>query len=285
MKLVGATTQGSGAVNEDGWGYIGDERDVRAAWIFDGVTGINGMNIMPAGSDARWLVDRASDHLKRLAGEDRPLPKILESLVDGLIEDWRAARSGISIPVGYDPPAACLILVKRYGNAWKGLRLGDSCLLARSSNGDHHVMTASPNNVFDHWLAREAKARRDRGILDTEALLAEFRPQMTASRSKRNQPEGYSILEADRASLAIPEFFDLEDIDAILLNTDGFYRAVDHYDLYSNESLISACLEEGGVSHVLHALRAVEASDASCEKYPRFKPSDDATAVMLKMGR
>jgi hypothetical protein len=36
---------------------------------------------------------------------------------------------------------------------------------------------------------------------------------------------------------------------------------------------------------VLHALRAVEASDASCEKYPRFKPSDDATAVMLKMGR
>jgi hypothetical protein len=36
---------------------------------------------------------------------------------------------------------------------------------------------------------------------------------------------------------------------------------------------------------VLHALRAVEAADASCEKYPRFKPSDDATAVMLKMGR
>jgi hypothetical protein len=285
VRLVGAATQGSGSINEDGWGYIGDKDDVSAAWIFDGVTGINGMNLMPTGSDARWLVDRADDHLQRLASDDRPLPNILEALVDGLIKDWRAATSGIVIPTAYDPPAACLILVKRYGNGWKGLRLGDSCLLARSSNGNHHVIAASPNNVFDHWLAREAKARRDRGILNTEALLAEFRPQMTASRSKRNRAEGYSILEADRAALAIPEFFDLEDVDAVLLNTDGFYRAVDHYDLYSNESLISACLEEGGVSHVLHALRAVEALDASCEKYPRFKPSDDATAVMLKMGR
>ena len=105
------------------------------------------------------------------------------------------------------------------------------------------------------------------------------------SRSKRNQPGGYSILEADRAALNIPEFFDLEDVEAILLNTDGFYRAVDHYDLHSNESLVSACLAPGGVTNVLHALRAVEAADASCEKYPRFKKSDDATAVMLTTGR
>lgn len=281
LRLVDAITQGSGAINEDGWGYIGEANNVEAAWVFDGVTGINGVDIMPVGSDARWLVDRAGAHLQHLAAQDQPLPLILAHLVDGLVHDWRAATSGIAIPADYDPPAACLILVKRYGDNWKGLRLGDSCLLARSFDGDHHVMAASPNNVFDHWLAREAKARRDRGILDTQALLAEFRPQMTVSRSKRNQPDGYSILEADHAALAIPEFFDLDDADAILLNTDGFYRAVDHYGLCSNESLISACLKPDGVSHVLHALRAVEAADASCEKYPRFKPSDDATAVML----
>ncbi|MFO0992498.1 MAG: protein phosphatase 2C domain-containing protein [Hyphomicrobiales bacterium] len=284
MRLVDAVTQGSGAINEDGWGYVGEADNVEAAWIFDGVTGINGVNILPMGSDARWLVDRAGEHLQHLAAHDEALSLILARLVDGLAHDWRAATSAITIPSDYDPPAACLILVKRYGDIWKGLRLGDSCLLARSSTGDHHVMAASPNNVFDHWLAKEAKARRNRGIFDTQALLAEFRPQMMVSRSKRNQPGGYSILEADRAALNIPEFFDLKDVEAILLNTDGFYRAVDHYDLHSNESLVSACLEPCGVTNVLHALRAVEAADASCEKYPRFKPSDDATAVMLKTG-
>ena len=243
MTLVGAETEGSGTINEDSWGYIGKQTDVEAAWVFNGVTGINGVTILPGGSDARWLIDRAGAHLQHLAAQDQPLHLILAHLVDGLVHDWRTVTSDIAIPRDYDPPAACLILVKRYGDAWKGLRLGDSCLLAHSSTGDHRVMAASPNNVFDHWLAREAKARRDRGILKTEALLAEFRSQMMVSRSKRNRPDGYSILEADRAALNTPEFFDLEDVEAILLSTDGFYRAVDHYDLYSNESLISACLE------------------------------------------
>jgi hypothetical protein len=283
VKLVGATTQGSGAVNEDGWGYIGNEANVDAVWIFDGVTGINGTNILPSGSDARWLVERAGKHLQRLAGTDKSLQTILGSLVDVLIDDWRAASAGIRIPHDYDPPAACLILVKRYGNGWKGLRLGDSCLLARSSAGDHRVMAASPNNAFDHWLAKEAQARRDQGIFDTDALLAEFRPQLEVSRSKRNTPKGYSILEADRAALAIPEFFDLDSPEAVLLCTDGFYRAVDHYDLYSNDSLMRACEREDGVLQVLDRIRAVEAADPSCKKYPRFKPSDDATAVTLKM--
>jgi len=33
---------------------------------------------------------------------------------------------------------------------------------------------------------------------------------------------------------------------------------------------------------VLANIRAIEASDPTCEKYLRFKPADDATAVMLR---
>jgi hypothetical protein len=282
VQLVGAVTQPSKENNEDGCGWVGSVSNVEAAWVFDGVTGINAQNILPGASDASWLVHRAADHLHRLAPSFLTVPDMLVALVDGLIDDWRSATAGMHIPVGYDPPAACLVFVKRYDDGWKALRLGDSCLLARSASGDHHVWAASPNNEFDHWLAREARARRESGTTDTEALLAQFRPQMAASRSKRNRPGGYSILEADKASLNMPEFFDLPEIDAMLLCTDGFYRAVDHYGLYSNESLVARCEEEGGVERVLREVRAIEASDPSCDKYPRFKPADDATAVMLK---
>ena len=273
---------GSGLVNEDGCGIISHDGEVSAAWVFDGVTGINGRNYLPGGSDAQWLVARADEHLRQMASSSAALPDILSTLVTKLITDWSAVSAGLDLPAAYDPPAACLILAKRYGVEWKAVRLGDSCLLARYGGGDHRIFAASPNNAFDHWRSREAKKRRDAGVLDIKALLAEFRPQLIAGRRKRNRPDGYSILEASPAALNMAEYIDLGDPACLLLCTDGYYRAVDHYALHDNASLIEVSLAKDGVTQVLHDIRAIEAGDPSCETYLRFKPADDATAVMLR---
>jgi hypothetical protein len=283
LRLIGAVTEGSGTVNEDGLGHIGPDGDVSAAWIFDGVTGINGRNYLPGGSDAQWFVAKAGAHLRELAARDMPLDGLLEELVAGLIGDWAEISPGLDLPDIYDPPAACLILVKRYGTQWQALRLGDSGLLSRDPGGEHRIHTASPNNVFDNWLAGEARKRRDAGKLDVKALLAEFRPQIMESRRKRNYPDSYSILEADPASLAMAEIIDLGQPADILLCTDGFYRAVDHYDLHTDETLLDACRAPGGVDAVLAQVRKTEATDPHCQRFIRFKPGDDATAVMLSM--
>ena len=284
MKLAGAITEGSGAVNEDGFGVVETAGQISAAWVLDGVTGINDQNYLPGGSDAAWLVSRALAHLHQLAKTNMPLVAILEALVNGLVADWGEVSSGISLPADYDPPAACLILAKNYPDGWKALRLGDSCLLARHDNGDRHLQAATPDNAFDHWLSMEAKQRRDAGVLDGKALLAEFRADLIASRKNRNQPGGYSILEADPAALRLPEIIGLGHPRELLLCTDGFYRAVDHYGLHDDESLLSACTAELGVAQVLSTIRAIEADDPACETYLRFKPADDATAVMLIRG-
>lgn len=282
MKLAGAVTQGSGAINEDGLGILGSAGDVSAAWIFDGVTGINQHNFLGGGTDAAWFVAKAHDHLRTLAGLDLSLPEILTELVRELIADFKAAVKALDTPDDYDPPAACLILLKRYGTAWQAMRLGDSCLLARGSDGAHISVAASPNNVFDHWLSTEARKRRDAGMLDVKELLAEFRPQLLQGRKSRNSPDGYSILEASPSAMEFAEYFHLGAPSEILLCTDGYYRAVDHYALHSEEGLLGASLAPGGVDRVLEGIRAVEASDPACLKYLRFKPADDATAVALQ---
>lgn len=284
LNLASMVSAGSGPVNEDGCGHISHDGEVCAAWVFDGVTGINGRNYLP-GSDAQWLVARADDYVRQLASSSAALPEILSALVAKLMAGWSAVSTGLDLPASYDPPAACLILAKRYGAEWKALRLGDSCLLARYDGGDHRIFAASPNNAFDHWLSREAKKRRDAGVLDIKALLAEFRPQLIAGRQKRNRPDGYSILEASEAALNMAEYINLGDPACLLLCTDGYYRAVDHYGLHDNASLIEASLAEDGAARVLHDIRAVEAGDPSCEAYLRFKPADDATAVMLRRDR
>lgn len=282
MRLVGAVTQGSGSINEDGWGFLGKSEDVSAAWIFDGVTGINGRNFLGGTTDAAWFVAKAHAHLLQLAGLDLPLPEILARLVKLLIRDFQTAAEGLDIPKDFDPPAACLILVKRYGETWKALRLGDSCLLARDGDGAHTIHSASPNNILDNWLSTEAAKRRDAGVLDIKLLVAEFRPQLLKGRKLRNTQGAYSILEAREAATEFAEYLDLGTPRDILLCTDGYYRAVDHYGLHTDETLIEASSSNGGVARVLASLRATEASDPTCQKYLRFKPADDATAVLLR---
>ena len=282
MKLVGAVTQGSGAINEDGWGYLGSADEVSAAWIFDGVTGINQHNFLGGGTDAARLVGKAHDHIKALASLDLPLRDILFKLVQDLIADFKTAAKDLDLPGDYDPPAACLTIVKRYGETWQAMRLGDSCLLAHSSDGAHISVAASPNNAFDHWLSTEALKRRDAGMLDFKELLAEFRPQLMQGRKSRNSPVGYGILEASPSAVEFAEYFELGTPREILLCTDGYYWAVDYYALHSEESLLDASLTFGGVDNVLDSIRSVEASDPACMKYLRFKPADDATAVALR---
>jgi hypothetical protein len=41
LKLAGRVSEASGRVNEDAVGHIGEPDDIQAAWVLDGVTGIN----------------------------------------------------------------------------------------------------------------------------------------------------------------------------------------------------------------------------------------------------
>ena len=282
MKLVGAISAGSGAVNEDGLGFISSGDQVTAAWVFDGVTGINSRNYLPDDSDAAWLVARANQHLQVLAAATLSLKDILLQLVQRLVTEWKEIAPTLNLPSDYDRPAACLTLVKNYGGRWWALRLGDSCLFAMFADELKIRLVESPNNNFDTWLSQAAKKRRAEGIIDIKVLLAEFRPQLIAARKTRNTPGGYGILEADMATLQHAEFSELGSPDAIALCTDGFYRAVDHYRLFSDQQLLSKCLCDHGVEDVLQKIRDVERADPDCTEFERFKPADDATALVLR---
>ena len=281
MRLIGAVTEGSGDTNEDGMGVLGRKENIAAAWVFDGVTGINDRNYLPGGSDAAWLVHRAHSHLLKLAETDAPIPEILSQLVTALIVDWKIESARFEQPFDYDPPATCLIFVKRYAAGWGALRLGDSILLAQTQSDRFLMFEESSNTGFDSWLSAEAQKRRAQGQFSVGALLAEFRPQLLAARKTRNSAESFGILKADLAAAHNAEYLELGFPKNLLICTDGFYRAVDHYKLHDNQSLLATCGQEGGTENILKNVRVVEQSDPQCQKYIRFKPADDASAIML----
>jgi hypothetical protein len=64
--------------------------------------------------------------------------------------------------------------------------------------------------------------------------------------------------------------------------TDGFAVLADQYGAYDQAGLVRAVTERG-LQELGRELRAIEAADAGGAKHPRFKASDDATALLLRL--
>jgi hypothetical protein len=280
LRLAGLASEGSGAVNEDAAGYLGEHDDVHAAWVLDGVTGINDRSLGLMGSDAQWLVSRIDTHLRRLFAQERASADILSDLIDAVIEDQRQA-AGADLPADFDPPAACIMAVHRVGSDWHALRLGDCRLLAKSRDGKTTRMVDFPNDEFDRSLTEEATRLRSNGVTALPDIASRFQAQMFASRRTRNRAGGYGVIEADRACLAFAEYEKLAGPEGVLIASDGFYRIADCYRAIGDEALLAESLGSGGIAGLLARMRDIEKSDPDCQTYPRFKPADDASAVAL----
>lgn len=279
LKLAGRISQGSGRVNEDAVGYIGEADDVQAAWALDGVTGINDTNLGLAGSDAQWFVTRIDAHLRELLPGARDVASLMSDLVDRLIADQAEALSRRKMPDAYDPPAACIAALCRIGSDWHAVRLGDCRLLAEDRNGFHRIVDFA-NDDFDHWITAEAQRRRAAGLSDIRQISLELQPELFANRRRRNRPGGYGVIEADRACLAFVEHMPLWDPVCALMSSDGFFRLVDHYDAASEQELLARAAR-GETANLYARLREIERGDPDCRTFPRFKPVDDASAIAL----
>jgi hypothetical protein len=68
----------------------------------------------------------------------------------------------------------------------------------------------------------------------------------------------------------------------VLLASDGFLALASDYARYTPEALFEAALVRG-LSPLGEELREIEAADPDGIAYPRFKRSDDATALLLRV--
>jgi hypothetical protein len=68
----------------------------------------------------------------------------------------------------------------------------------------------------------------------------------------------------------------------VLLVSDGFLALASDYDRYDVTSLMHAARAKG-LPGLGEELREIEAGDPDGKRFPRFKKSDDATALLLKI--
>ena len=256
-----------------------------AALVLDGATPL-GPSLLPGPSDAAWIAQfgarRLSAHLK-----DGDLP---EQALKHALQDTQKSFAGLQrAPVRekWQLPCASLMMAVELGRGRRGstiefLWFGD-CAALIEQDGKVEI-------VGDAIAKRKAEAKRARGAAKSKALPSalgvhrpEILPLLRAARNHINSgknwlfsPDARAARHVSRQTIAAGEGARL------LLASDGFLALISDYETYDAAGLMRAVLHQG-LAALGEELRIIEKSDPSGEKFFRFKPSDDATALLLRV--
>jgi hypothetical protein len=263
--------------NEDAFGA-----DARAAVVMDGATGL-GDNLMPGPSDAAWLATFGARRLLAHLREGDTAKDAVRAAMEDAEQSYEALRKRAPVE-NYELPHASMMLVNDPGAGIEALWFGDCALLVKRPGGTIEIIgDALDKRALE--ASRVAKLAAKHGLSPAAGI---NRPEyMSALRKARNYantakgfwsfaPEPHAAEHVERAHIgALPGTL-------LLLCSDGFLALVSDYRAYDAEGLIAAC-QKKGLATVVQELRAIEAKDADGVKFPRFKTSDDATALLLRL--
>lgn len=285
FSLLSAVTAAGSELNEDAYGLWPDCQRPRAAWVLDGVTGINDRALLPGPSDAAWLVAQVQELLPPLlaATADRPATDLVADLTNALQARQNASWLNAGGPDGRETPAASFAMTRQLGDTIEIARLGDCPVLLERTDGSIDLLDDPVLCEIEADTKARIVAMRTQGISDDTVIRHRMMPALRAQRARRNIPGGYGVLAAEKSCRAMLQVdrFPAASLRSILLASDGYYRLVDVYGAMSDADLIRGTAERGAET-LLAELRAIEAADPTGAIHPRLKMADDATVLLLR---
>lgn len=103
-----------------------------------------------------------------------------------------------------------------------------------------------------------------------------------------NTARGYSVLNGRSDAEDFIEYGKINRIqlEELLLHTDGLYypEKLVNGGRWTSEEILFRNIKSRGLKEYADWLVALEHSDPECITYPRFKLSDDKSAVLIRLG-
>lgn len=277
------------------------------ALLMDGSTGLCGQ-IFPQTdiyhSAAQWFVHRFAQLIEEQIDPFIPLKTLVRRSMDTMRQEYERALSDSGMDLSFltadrlrlMQPSASMSLLRKRDREIDLFSLGDLCILARTRDGAVHNFSSCDVHRLDQQvidlLIRECGAQN----IDTASGMAlpVVQELLQKNRLLKNsgKENGYWILGFDHQALdhAVTAQWDSSSphshLDCMLICSDGFaalndtYHAFDCAENDANRVFLSGC-EQYSLSALYNKLRAIEKDDALCNTFPRFKPSDDAAAMLI----
>ena len=253
-----------------------------AAVVMDGATGL-GERLMPGPSDAAWLARFGANRIMSYLGEGvAPQEAVTAALFDA---DASFAQLRRREPVErYEVPFASMMLVVADAGALDFLWYGDCAALVSHADGRVEI-------VGEAIEKRAREARRVKRLAESQGEAAasvsvreEFLPALRSARNLVNtEKAGYlfgpEVIAADHTR---SKRIEAAPGAHVLLVSDGFLALASDYGRYDIAGLIEAAKKDG-LPTLMRELRDIEEKDPDGRQFPRFKKSDDATAVLVRV--
>jgi len=262
--------------NEDAFGHGANE-----AVVIDGATPL-GDGLMPGPSDAAWIAQFGARRLMANLKEGDGARKALRATLSDAQKSFEALRRHPPEEM-WQMPCGSMMLAVSDESSVEFLWYGDCAAIIKQ--GDAPVTVVG--ETFDK---RAAEARRAQALAKEKNLSpaaglsrAAFIGNLRASRNRINSGNDWlfspDVKAAPHVSRRVIKVAPGSDL---LLVTDGFLALASDYGAYSADSLMAAALTTG-LKTLGEELRAIEEGDSGGDKFPRFKKSDDATALLLRL--
>jgi hypothetical protein len=270
-------------VNEDA---AGGNRS--CAFVIDGATGLGAKSIVGLeGSDAAWLAHLAKTFFEQNVIAGRSMEDAVRTLNKQAGIVVRESSAGLPI-AAWSLPVASFQMVRIEEEAIVTYGLGDCRLfLAGAEGGIIETSAMKGNHAYERESARRALDHVG-GFAAVKALSDDpaVRDELRRRRALYNQPGGrlWTLgTEPAAAKHLVGEPISLRLPATGLLCSDGFAALCDQYGRYDPGALVRKATTDG-LKSLMRELRQIERSeDPDGKRYPRFKVSDDATAVLFEI--
>ncbi|MDT0378131.1 protein phosphatase 2C domain-containing protein [Streptomyces sp. DSM 42041] len=249
--------------------------------VLDGVTPPEGD--VGCAHGVPWYVGRLGGALLELAGSRREMT-LAECLAEAVARTARAHRSTCDLSHPRTPQAT-VVAARWDEESVEYLVLSDSVLLVEGVDGSVRAVRDTRLDALPPGVTalREAARALPSGSPERATAAAEY---VAAVEALRNAPDGTGFHTAATdpavAALAVTGTVPRDGVRALLGLTDGasrwseVFRAGDWADL-------CALVHKEGPAGLIARVRAAEEADPAGRSFPRGKPHDDATAVLVEL--
>jgi hypothetical protein len=281
MGWTSVSSGASGHGNEDHVAVF-EQDGLADIVVLDGASSVAQQDYVARdGGDVAWFVRRFSAAFGASLTQRVPQEQAVRSAVDAVRAEFEDRTAGLAVPVYAWPIAAMTwVRIMPLGAAAELIVycLGDCKALLRRPDGS--VQDLDPWTNPQEALVQDAIAALVReGIDDPAARRERLLPMLRRRREEQNTASPpQSLCLAPSGHFGARRYAARAGRGATLLvMTDGFYRLVDAYGLYTDASLLQACAD-GRLEALLAELRAHE--QASGGAGMAVKQADDASAVV-----
>lgn len=267
--------------NEDRFGH-----NEAAAFVIDGATGLGDRQyVAGAGSDAAWIAGHFAEGFERQITAQADLPAIVRSLSEKARADFLANHPEAP---RYAWPLSAFAMVKAGADGFYFHGLGDSCVFLLKADGTASFHIPIPGVYAYEQAQARRHIERNGGITKGGGTLgnAETLALLRQSRERQNTAGGsvWTLgLAPEAADHIVGEKLDIAGTAHAVICSDGLSDLVVLYAAYDPAGLVRTALDRGLASLVAELRHFERQVDPEGLRFPRYKQSDDTTALLVEL--